>query len=354
MQYALDELVDAVRAASADKSTLCIRGSGSKDWYGEAPQGRVLDTRAFSGIVSYDAAELVLTARCGTPLAEIEAALAERGQMLAFEPPHFGPEATFGGMVAAGLSGPRRASAGALRDYMLGVEMLDGRGQQLHFGGEVMKNVAGYDVARLLAGSLGTLGIILTASLKVLPRQPAEAILRFEMDEQAALQALNQWAGQPLPISASAWHGGLLTVRLSGAVAGVRAAVNKLGGSRVNDEEGARFWSSLREQQHAFFQGGGALWRLALPDTAEPVALAGTQLIEWGGGQRWLLSDAAVDTIRLRAVELGGYATLYRRGSTNVPVFTPLPEAQLRIHRNLKAAFDPMGIFNPGRMIPGL
>jgi glycolate oxidase FAD binding subunit len=354
MQQALDDLIDKVRAAAADKTQLCIRGSGSKDWYGEAPQGRVLDTRAFAGIVSYDPAELVLTARCGTPLAEIEAALAERGQMLPFEPPHFGPAATFGGMVAAGLSGPRRATVGALRDFMLGVELLDGRVQQLHFGGEVMKNVAGYDVARLLAGSLGTLGVILTASLKVLPRPPAETTLRFEMDEPAALLALNQWGGEPLPISASAWQDGLLTLRLSGAVAAVKAAAVKLGGMRVENEEGAQFWASLREQQHVFFRSSGPLWRLALPSTAAPAGLPGRQLIEWGGSQRWLSSDAAADVIRARAAELGGHATLYRRSSVDAPVFTPLPEAQLRIHRNLKAAFDPVGIFNPGRMIPGL
>jgi glycolate oxidase FAD binding subunit len=354
MQQALDDLIDKVRAAAADKTLLCIRGSGSKDWYGEAPQGRVLDTRAFAGIVSYDPAELVLTARCGTPLAEIEVALAERGQMLPFEPPHFNSEATFGGMVAAGLSGPRRATAGALRDFMLGAELLDGRAQQLHFGGEVMKNVAGYDVARLLAGSLGTLGVILTASLKVLPRPPAEITLHFEMDEPAALLALNQWAGQPLPISASAWQDGLLTLRLSGAVAAVKAAAAKLGGMRVENEEGAQFWASLREQQHMFFLNNGPLWRLALPSTAAPTGLPGRQLIEWGGSQRWLSSDAAADAIRARAAELGGHATLYRRSSVDTPVFTPLPEAQLRIHRNLKAAFDPMGIFNPGRMIPGL
>jgi glycolate oxidase FAD binding subunit len=356
MKPVIEHFQYLINQAAAEQRPLRLRGGGSKDWYGEAPIGELLDTRAYSGIVSYDPAELVITARCGTPLAEIEAALAEQGQMLAFEPPHFGADATFGGCVSAGLSGPRRAAAGALRDFVLGVEMLNGKAQQLRFGGEVMKNVAGYDVARLLAGSLGTLGLILQASLKVLPRPMAETTRQFELHEAEALQALNQWAGQPLPISASAWQDNLLTVRLSGASAAVKAAVAKLGGEHLDEAAASRFWQELREQRAAFFTGSGPqpLWRLALPSTAAPVGLFGKQLIEWGGGQRWWRCDDDAAAIRRRAAELGGHATLYRRGTAEAAVFTPLAEPVLRIHRQLKSAFDPAGIFNPGRMIPGL
>jgi glycolate oxidase FAD binding subunit len=355
MQQALDTFVDTVLDAAARKQPLCIRGGGTKDWYGEAPQGQPLDTRTYTGIISYDPAELVLTARCGTPLAEIEAALAERGQMLPFEPPHFGPNATFGGCVAAGLAGPRRQAAGAVRDFILGVTILDGKAEQLHFGGEVMKNVAGYDVARLMAGSLGTLGLILEASLKVLPRPMAEVSLRFSLSESEALRRLNEWGGQPLPISASAWQGNLLTVRLSGANAAVKAASEKLGGERLDDTTAQQFWNELREQQTPFFaRGEGALWRIALPTTAEPVNLSGEQVIEWGGGLRWWRTTESAARIRQRAAELGGHATLYHRGATDTTVFTSLPEPLMNIHRKLKAAFDPAGIFNPGRLYPGL
>lgn len=355
MKQVLEHYKYAIAQAAAEQCPLRIRGGGTKDWYGETPSGVLLDSRPYRGIVSYDPAELVITARCGTPLAEVETVLAEQGQMLAFEPPHFGPDATFGGCVAAGLSGPRRAAAGAVRDFVLGVEILNGKAQQLRFGGEVMKNVAGYDVARLMAGSLGTLGLILQASLKVLPRPMAETTRQFAMSETEALQTLNEWAGKPLPISASAWQNNLLTLRLSGASAAVKAAVEKLGGERLDEAAASVFWQDIREQRAPLFQAeGGVLWRLALPSTAEPVALFGKQLIEWGGAQRWWRTDDDAVTVRRRATELGGHATLYHRGALDAPVFTPLPEPLLRIHRNLKTAFDPAGIFNRGRMYAGL
>ena len=224
MDDVIHEWSERVRAAAGSGSAIELRGGGSKGFYGQAPQGEVLDTRAWRGVVAYEPTELVVTARAGTPLAELQAMLFEHGQMLAFEPPAFGTGATLGGCVAAGLSGPRRMAAGALRDFVLGVQVIDGRGDLLNFGGQVMKNVAGYDLSRLIAGSLGTLALITEVSLKVLPRAPAECSLAFEFDQALALQKLNQWGGQPLPLSASFWHDGRLLLRLSGASAAVLAA----------------------------------------------------------------------------------------------------------------------------------
>jgi glycolate oxidase FAD binding subunit len=347
----IEQFRDQVLAAAADQRPLRIRGGGSKDWYGQSLQGDILDTRAFSGIVDYEPTELVITARCGTPLAEIEATLAERHQMLAFEPPHFGAGATFGGAVASGLSGPRRATSGAVRDFVLGAVLMDGKGEVLTFGGQVMKNVAGYDVSRLLAGSMGTLGLMLQHSVKVLPLAVREATLRFELSEIDAIRRLNEWGGQPLPISASCWHDGVMTVRLSGAQAAVDAAVRQFGGEAVADGRG--FWASLREQQHPFFAGAESLWRLSVPPTTGAIILKGEQLIEWGGAQRWLKADgdaATARNIRSAVTAVGGHATLFRGGDKSVGVFQPLAPAIARIHERLKTAFDPSHIFNPGRM----
>lgn len=342
-----EQFIERIAAASADKP-LRIRGGGSKDFYGEMPRGEILDTRGHCGIVAYEPTELVITARCGTPLAEIEAALAKQNQFLAFEPPSFGDGATIGGVVAAGLSGPRRAAVGALRDFVLGVTILDGESRRLTFGGTVMKNVAGYDVSRLIAGSMGTLGLILEVSLKVLPRPVAETTLRFDMPQTKALEATNAWAGQPLPVSATCWHDNVLTLRLSGARAAVAAAREKLGGELV--AESAAFWSDLREQRHAFFAGDEALWRLSIPSVAPPLGLPGAQLIEWGGSQRWLRGDA--EAVRAAAAGAGGHATLFRSGDKSAGVFQPLSPALMQIHRQLKTAFDPRGVFNPGRLYP--
>lgn len=347
---------EQVRGAAADGLPLELRGSGTKTFYGRQPVGTVLDTRPHSGVVSYEPTELVVTVRAGTPLAELEALLAENNQMLAFEPPHFGEGATVGGMVAAGLSGPRRQAAGAARDFVLGVKIIDGRGESLSFGGQVMKNVAGYDVSRVIAGSLGTLGLILEVSLKVLPRPVAETTLRFALDEGGAIDRLNEWGGQPLPVSASAWCNGQMHVRLSGAEAAVRAAVQRLGGERLDDEEAAGFWADLREQRSAFFDqvGDGILWRVSVPTSAAPLRLAGTQLIEWGGAQRWLLTEAGAERVRARAAELGGHAQAFRGADRQGDIFHPLPAPLMAIHSRLKQAFDPAGIFNPGRLYAGL
>lgn len=357
MQAIVEQFRQQILAASAAGKPLRLRGGGTKDWYGQQFDGEVLDTRAYAGIVDYEPTELVITARCGTPLAEIEAALAARNQMLAFEPPHFGAGATVGGVVASALSGPRRASAGALRDFVLGAVLMDGHGERLAFGGQVMKNVAGYDVSRLLAGAMGTLGLILEVSLKVLPLPLREATLRVACAEIAALRLLNEWAGQPLPISASCWHDGVLSVRMSGAEAAVSAALHALGGEVLAPEDAAAFWLSVREQTHAFFAGAGSLWRLSLPPHASAVIVKGRQLIEWGGAQRWLKLDADADAdaagaqdIRQAVAAAGGHATLFRGGDKAVGVFHPLAPAVEKIHQRLRQAFDPAGIFNPHRM----
>ncbi|MGJ9420387.1 glycolate oxidase subunit GlcE [Massilia sp. CMS3.1] len=348
---AIQQFREQVRQAAAGKTPLRIRGGGTKDWYGGPlpSSGEILDTRIHTGVVDYEPTELVITARCGTPLAEIEAVLAAQNQMLAFEPPHFGDGATFGGAVAAGLSGPRRATSGAVRDFVLGATLMDGKGEVLKFGGQVMKNVAGYDVSRLLAGSMGTLGLMLELSVKVLPRAVREATLRFETSEIEAIRMLNTWGGQPLPISGSCWHQGVLALRLSGARAAVDAAVRSLGGQVMPDC--ASFWAHLREQRHAFFEGDTPLWRLSVPSTTGAIVTGGEQLIEWGGAQRWLRassSDAAM--IRRLVAAAGGHASLFRGGDKTVGVFQPLAPAVARIHERLKTAFDPATIFNPGRM----
>lgn len=349
---------ERIRSASAEGRALRIRGGGTKDWYGQALEGEILDTRAHRGIVSYDPPELVITARAGTPLVEIEAALAERDQMLAFEPPHFGAQATLGGCIAAGLAGPRRPYTGAPRDFVLGAVIMNGQGQVLHFGGQVVKNVAGYDVSRLLAGSLGTLGLILELSVKVLPLPKAEATLRFDMNGTDAVRKLNEWGGRPLPITGSAWRNDTLVVRLAGAETAVKSARASLGGEVVDAVEAERFWAGLREQTDPFFMGiapKSALWRLALPSIAEPLQLPGAQLMEWGGAQRWWITDTDAQTVRMSAKQAGGHATLFRTGlgyDRSAGVFTPLPAPVMKIHRGLKAAFDPARIFNRNRLYP--
>ena len=368
MSGIFDDYAERVRAAAESRSPLRIRGGGSKDFYGGPLNGDILDMRLCAGIVAYEPTELVITARGGTPLGEIEAALAARGQRLAFEPPHFSSpaptvgdgqgergKATLGGCVASGLSGPGRASAGSVRDFVLGVKLLNGRGEVLNFGGQVMKNVAGYDVSRLMAGSLGTLGVLLEVSLKVLPRPVAEATLRFEAPQEKAIELMNRWAGKPVPITATCWRDDLLTLRLAGARAAVTAARQQLGGEQIDATEGADFWRELREQQNQFFAGETALWRLSLPSVTPALALPGEQLIEWGGSLRWLKSGADPAGIRDTAARAGGHATLFR-GSPEMKlgagVFQPLPPALLALHRRLKQSFDPQGIFNPGRMYP--
>ena len=344
----IPELACRVADAAARKAPLRIVGGGSKDFYGGEARGERVEMSPYSGIVAYEPRELVVTVRAGTPLAQIEAALDGERQMLPFEPPHFGANATIGGAVAAGLSGPRRPYAGSLRDFVLGTRVVNGKGEDLAFGGRVIKNVAGYDVSRMMAGALGTLGIVTEISFKVLPRPAAEATLAFELDEQGAIQQANQWAGKPLPLSASAWQDGVLRVRLSGAESAVRAAKARLGGEDMS--AGPEYWRELREQRLPFFAGPAPLWRLSVPQTAEPLGFHVPQLVEWGGGVRWLRGSLDTLTVRSSVERAGGHATLFRGGDKAAGVFHPLKPAIFKIHRRLKGAFDPAGILNPGRM----
>lgn len=350
-------LIDRVLRAQADGTALDIRGGGTKNFYGGARTGEPLHVTGLTGISSYEPTELVVTARAGTPLADLEAALEAQGQCLPFEPPRFAPGGTVGGMVAAGLSGPARVSVGSLRDHVLGLTLLNGRGEVLTFGGQVAKNVAGYDVSRLMAGSLGILGVICEVSLKVLPIARATATLCFDWDEGKALEQLRRWASQPLPINASAWNGGRLHVRLCGAAAAVSGACGRLGGMVIDRDAAGDWWLEVRDQSHEFFSlreadlaGGESLWRLSVPATAASIELPGRQLIEWHGAERWWRTGAGPLAVHAAAERAGGHATLIRGSDPSGGVFTPLSAALMRIHHGLKRAFDPARIFNPGRL----
>lgn len=375
---ALQHLVDQVRQAHDEGTALEIRGGATKAFYGNPPSGQCLDTRGLQGILQYEPSELVVRVRAGTPLVELEALLDQHGQCLPFEPPRLGPPGTgtVGGMVATALAGPARAAVGGVRDYVLGASVINGRGQWLHFGGQVMKNVAGYDVSRLMVGAMGILGVLSDVSIKVLPRPVATATLRFESDEAQALNHMNTWASQPLPVHATAWWNGTLVVRLSGAQAAVQSALglmSKRGGDAVDPPLAQMFWQGLRDQSDEYFVGaqsaltkGARLWRLSVPDTAGPLGLEGDTLIEWSGAQRWLCTQADPQEVRAVAQRHGGHATLYRTAvrtpdntfdSTSelrMGAFCALSPTLMRLHRQIKGAFDPKGIFNPGRLYPDL
>ena len=346
MDPIVSELSERVRQAAAEKRPLRIRGGATKDFYAYKLEGEPLDVAAYRGVVDYEPSELVLTARAGTSLAEVEDTLSKGGQMLACEPPHFGPQATLGGCVAAGLSGPRRVSAGSVRDFVLGARILNGQGEDLRFGGQVMKNVAGFDVSRLMAGSLGTLGVILEVSLKVLPRPEEEQTLRYQMVEAKAIETMNRWAGQPLPVSATCYSSGALTVRLSGSKLGVDSASARLGGDAVTD--GQAFWRAVREQTLDAFRG--RLWRLSISPTAPPLGLPGSQVIEWNGSLRWIATDAPAEEVFQAARKARGHATRFR-GDTGTPMMR-LDGGVLGLHRQIKAALDPDGIFGRHRFHP--
>lgn len=364
MQFVLSELSEQVMTARAANRPIYIRGGATRQFYGEPFPDTVssglswLDISSYHGIVSYEPSELVLTACAGTRLSEIEQALDERGQMLAFEPPRFGEVGTLGGCVASGLSGPRRMAAGALSDFVLGTRLLDANGNILRFGGEVMKNVAGYDISRLLAGSLGILGALVEVSIKVVPKPQYEATQVLEASEQQALDFCQQWRGQPLPLSATAWLAGAgdsvghLHVRLSGNQSAVMQGMRTIGGESVGEEAGAAFWGALRDQTHAFFQSR-PLWRVVVPPGTPPLE-AGPTLVEWHGGLRWVAATISGEDLRRQAQAAGGSASLYRYADRfpGERVFHPLDPALMQIHRRLKEQFDPVGLFNPNRYYP--
>lgn len=347
-----ESLRQAVLDASVSGTPLRIAGSGSKDFYGREASGRLLETAGHAGILRFEPTELVLTARCGTPLSEIEAVLAEYGQMLPFEPPHFGEGATLSGALACGFSGPRRPFAGSARDCMLGCRILNGNGEILSFGGEVMKNVAGFDVSRLMVGAMGTLGIILEASLKVLPEPERELTVCFERSVEDALSAMNRWCSEPWPLSGLAYDGSRIHARLSGSDRAVDAAYRKFGGEV--SAEGDAFWRDLCEQRHAFFRGGGDLWRMSLAPAAPVPDLPGEWFYDWGGALRWLKTEAPAETVFRTAEAAGGHATRFRGHRGDGRVFQPLPDGLKSLHANLKRAFDPKGLFNRGRLYEDL
>jgi FAD/FMN-containing dehydrogenase len=358
---ALKRLIERVRAAAAAQMPLEIRGGGTKIFYGNMPRGEPLELGELAGITCYEPTELFVTALAGTPLASVEAALAERGQCLPFEPPRFAPAGTVGGMVSAGLSGPARAGAGPLRDFVLGLSVLTGSAETLTFGGQVMKNVAGYDVSRVFAGALGILGVLCEVSLKVMPRAPGCATLSFDLDQTAALDRLHRWAAKPLPVSGSSWYRGLLHVRLDGARAAVSTALQRLGGTEMESAAAADWWDGVRDQRHEFFSispaqlsAGECLWRVSVPCTAAPLTLPGEQFVEWGGALRWIRGRATAAEVRAAAIRLGGHATLFRAADKSAGAFTAVSAPLMQIHQRLKRSFDPAGIFNPGRLYPDL
>ena len=344
-----ESLAEQVRQANAGRQALRIVGGDTKAFYGRRVEGAPLRMAGHRGVVAYEPSELVVTARAGTPVVEIEALLAQHGQMLAFEPPVFAPAGTIGGAVAAGLSGPARPFAGAVRDFVLGVKMLDGQGRILRLGGTVFKNVAGFDAFRLQAGALGCLGVLLEVSLRLTPRPACELTLGFEDIWPAASVRLTGLMRRALPLTGACHDGGGLFLRLRGPRAAVEAAQRSLGGEAAAPE----IWEALRHMSHPVL-AAPRLWRLSVPREAQIAASQGSWLIDWAGAQRWLVSDEPAEAIRREAVRLGGHATLFRGAAAGEEVFTPLPAPMLQLHQRLKRAFDPAGVFNPGRMYEDL
>jgi len=344
------QLQSDVKQALATNSPLIIKAGGSKDFYGRTTTGSELNISAHQGIINYHPSELVITARAGTPLKCIEQLLSENQQMLAFEPPAFADSATLGGTIACNLSGPRRAYSGAARDYVLGTKIINGKAEILSFGGEVMKNVAGYDVSRLMTGALGTLGVLLEVSLKVVPIPDAEITLVHSIHLSDALAKLQQWTTLPLPISASCFYQDQLYIRLSGAEPAIRAAQQSIGGDPL--KQGNAFWHSIKEQRHHFFDTNKPLSRLSLAANTQALSLGGDTLYEWGGALRWLVSDTPLENIQSASQANAGHACLFRCTATRDTVFQPLAKPLLQRHRQLKQAFDPQGIFNIGRLYP--
>jgi glycolate oxidase FAD binding subunit len=352
-QTFIADVRERILGAGANGTTLRLRGGGTKDFYGERLEGEILDLTPYRGIVSYEPSELVISARCGTPVSEIESALAAEGQHLPFEPPRFGGQPTIGGVIAAGLSGPGRMHCGGVRDFVLGTRLLDAQGELLRFGGEVMKNVAGFDVSRLLCGSLGILGVITEVSLKVLPLPRAQASVRLQLSAREAVSAFNRWGGQPLPLSGAAWHEGAAWLRLSGAPSAVQAACAYLGGERVDEAPAHAFWQGLRDHTLPFFRQD-SLWRVCVASTAAPLAVEAVPLIDWGGALRWYAGLPEATDVRAQAAAVGGSAQLWRGALGAGPRFHPLSGVTLNLHRRLKQRFDARGVFNRNRLLDGL
>ncbi len=348
IEHLVQQYQQQINAAVASATPLCIQGGGSKEFYGRKINGERLDTTPYSGVISYEPTELVITVRAGTTITEVSEVLAANNQMLAFEPPGFSNTATAGGMVACGLSGPRRPYVGAVRDFVLGVKCLNGKAEVLNFGGQVMKNVAGYDISRLMTGALGTLGVLLEISLKVLPKPDVEMTYKSESDPVTALHLMNQWAGQSIPMSAASFHDNNIHIRLSGHRKAVKVASQLL--QLAEDSDNDAYWISVREQRHEYFSGNSKLWRISVPSTTAPIKLGGEWFIEWGGALRWLKTPDSTETVRSAVTAVGGHATLFRGGDETDDIFHPLSKGIENLHIALKNAFDPKRIFNRGRL----
>ncbi|MDH5473170.1 MAG: glycolate oxidase subunit GlcE [Gammaproteobacteria bacterium] len=345
-QQLQQQVVDAFEQASP----LCIVGGNSKSFYGRTVSTQTLNIESHRGVLNYEPTELVITVRAGTRLIEIETLLAEHGQMLAFEPPAFSPAATIGGTIACNLSGPRRAYTGAARDYLLGCKIINGKGEILSFGGEVMKNVAGYDVSRLMAGAMGTLGVLLEVSLKVLPRPEKESTQFFQCSTEQALEKIHALSQTPLPLSASCFNDGQLQIRLSGTTKAVNAAIETIGGDTLNNAND--YWLAVKEQTLDFFNTEKSLWRISIASDTKSLPLQGEYLYEWGGALRWLKSNETAELIQNTVAAVDGHACLFRHNHHGL--FQPLTPGLMRIHKNLKQAFDPANILNPGKLYPEL
>jgi glycolate oxidase FAD binding subunit len=350
----VEAIQGVVQKAYEQNTPLNIVGGGSKAFFGREAAGKAVCVTGYQGIVEHDPAELVVTVRSGTLISDLEKALAEHNQCLPFEPPRFSATATVGGMVAAGLSGPRRPWAGSVRDFVLGVVMVNGLGEVLRFGGRVMKNVAGYDASRLMVGAMGSFGILTEVSFKVLPTAPVHNTRVFEFSESAAIDYATTLGQSPLPVSGCCHVDGKLYVRLSGSEQGVSSAVSLLAGGALPDE--AEFWDSVRDQGHDFFQQSEApLWRVSLPASSASLDSTRHAFVEWGGAERWYRGDAeSMARIVEQVDKLSGHVSLFRGGERHGEVNAPLAKGVFALHQRLKHAFDPRGVLNPGRLYKDL
>ncbi len=353
-------LIEQVNTAASQQTPIVIQGNGTKQFMGRAfdNNSNIISTAEHTGILNYEFVELVMTARAGTSLAEIDAALAEHNQILACDPARFNGNATIGGSLATNQSGPGRPWSGSLRDHVLGVNLINGKGEHLHFGGQVMKNVAGYDVSRLQAGAMGTLGLMTEVSFKVLPKPASTMTLSCELSMEDTIQLMNELSGKPKPLSGACWDNGVLRLRLSGAKNAVEGTADKWLSQLSNtnviaDDSAEKFWSSLRDQQNDFFTNREAdvpLWRFSLSPTAPVYRQDEPWLIDWAGSQRWLKGNFSHAELQEWAVANGGEAILYRGGDRDSEVFYEPNSVLKKIHENLKHSFDPHNIFNSGRL----
>lgn len=346
------DLTARIESAYQSKTKINIQGNGTKCFLGNIDQDSdLIKTTCHTGIIDYDPAELVLVARSGTCLSAIAEVMEDHQQTFGFEPPFIDDGATLGGAIASGLAGPRRAYSGAARDFMLGARFINGQGKIITAGGKVIKNVAGFDLFRPMAGSMGTIGLLLDISLRVIPQpEYQKTLLHQEERESSALEKMNSWAVQCPSVSAAAWDGHNIRIRLSGSAATVAEAHTLIGGEWLNNEG---YWHDLNAFKLDFFELPGHLWRISLTPMSAPVSQGQPQLIDWGGAQRWLKSDEQPDQIRERVAALGGHAECYS-ADPGIESFHPLTDQMMAIHRSFKASLDPGGILNPGRLYPTL